>query len=63
MDLSLFALSTTSSQLSVALGPCQAEVPTGLSIKFTKPIFQNWTKWEDNRKKEKTITAFDVYII
>lgn len=44
-----FSLSTTPSQLSGMTGHCQADVPTDLSIKLTKPAVQDL---EDNRKKD-----------
>lgn len=49
MKLGPFSLSTTPSQLSVMTGHCQADVPTNLSIKLTKPAVQDL---EDNRKKD-----------
>lgn len=58
MKLGLFSLSTTPSQLSVMTGHCQADVPTDLSIKLTKPAVQDL---EENKKK--TIPAFNMLTI
>lgn len=63
MDLGLSSLPPIPSRLSIMTGHCQAEmpeVPTDLSVKLTKSVVQDW---EDNRKKEKTITAFDMLTI